>query len=434
MTELKSVEQHYQDVMQIGSCMTTEYRDIESARGLSLSEDLHARLDIPRFTNSAMDGFAVRAAEVAIGKKIPVVGDIAAGSASQTVLAAGSAMRIMTGAPIPEGADSVLIVEHTENAVANMLATPPEYIVPTHVPNVGAHIRRAGEEVKAGSLMFPAGTVLTPERIGVVASLGYARVPVHRRVRVGVLATGSELHNPEAQLRDGEIPDSNSYFVAALVEEYGADVERISASSDDVTSFVEIFDRLVDTCDLVITTGGVSAGAYDVVKAALRERDVAFHKVRMQPGKPQGFGVVRGTPVVCFPGNPISVYVSMQLFGLPLLRKIQGRPTQDFGSRFTDAMAGTSWRHKTGRTQFLPAVKTDHGVVPVGMRSEKPLEPAEKPVEPAQKATGKDAQKELSSPLPRFSALPQADVLAVIPHDVAHVSRGMLLKVVDLRP
>lgn len=407
MAELISIEQHYQDVIQIGQVSASEYRDIQLVRGFALSEDLFARLDLPRFTNSAMDGFAVRAADVVVGQKMPVVGDLAAGTKTQSVLAPGTAVRIMTGAPIPQATDSVLIVEHTQNAAVNMLPTPPEYIVPTEVPKVGAHIRRAGEEVQSGSLMFPAGTVLTPAHIGVIAALGYEQVPVHRRVRVGILATGSELQDPETKLQDSEIPDSNSYLVAALLEENGADTERVSVFSDEVKSFLEIFDRLVDTCDLVITTGGVSAGAFDVVKAALRERGVDFRKVRMQPGKPQGFGIVDETPVLCLPGNPISVFVSMQLFGLPLLQKIQGKEVQDFRSRFTDAVAGASWRHKTGRTQFLPAARTEHGIVPVGNES--------------------------SSPHPTFSALPQADLLAVIPYDQECVSSGMKIKVLDLR-
>lgn len=407
MAELISIEQHYQDVIQIGQVSASEYSDIQLVRGFALSEDLFARLDLPRFTNSAMDGFAVRAADVVVGQKMPVVGDLAAGTKTQSVLAPGTAVRIMTGAPIPQATDSVLIVEHTQNAAVNMLPTPPEYIVPTEVPKVGAHIRRAGEEVQSGSLMFPAGTVLTPAHIGVIAALGYEQVPVHRRVRVGILATGSELQDPETKLQDSEIPDSNSYLVAALLEENGADTERVSVFSDEVKSFLEIFDRLVDTCDLVITTGGVSAGAFDVVKAALRERGVDFRKVRMQPGKPQGFGIVDETPVLCLPGNPISVFVSMQLFGLPLLQKIQGKEVQDFRSRFTDAVAGASWRHKTGRTQFLPAARTEHGIVPVGNES--------------------------SSPHPTFSALPQADLLAVIPYDQECVSSGMKIKVLDLR-
>lgn len=407
MTDLISVTRHFTDVVNLAGTALTEARGIDEARGCVLSEEIRATQDIPLFTNSAMDGFAVRAQDVVPGERLAVVGDIAAGEIGQSELLPETAVRIMTGAPLPANADSVLPVEETENYTRNMLRTLPEYIVPTAVPKVGAHIRQAGSEIESGTPLYTAGTVLSPAHIGVLAALGYAQVPVFRKVRVGILATGSELHDPADASSPGKIPDSNSYMVAGLVEQIGADATRCGIYSDDVDSFDEAFARLVASSDLVITTGGVSAGAYDVVKAALQQRGIVFRKVRMQPGKPQGYGIVDGTPVLCLPGNPVSVFVSMQLFGLPLLKKMQGQPVAEFEDMLTEEVAGCAWKHKVGRTQFLPAKRTERGIEPV--------------------------HTEHSSIRPTLTALPYADVLAVVPYDVEDISLGMRIQAINLR-
>lgn len=408
MAELKSVAQHYADVMDMGAAVPVADIPLQEAHSLRLAADVYSRYAIPPFTNSAMDGFAVRAGDVRPSVALTVRADVPAGDVARIghEWQPGTAVRVMTGAPLPAGADAVLIVENTEGGqCANMQPEPPTQIVPTAEVRSGAHVRLAGEDMAAGDLAFTAGTLLTAAHIGALAALGYGSARVYRRVRVGVLATGSELAAPGEPLQPGHIPDSNSYMVAALLTERGAQVQRRSEHSDIEAGFIDVFDELVATNDLVITTGGVSAGAFDVVKAALRGRGVHFEKVKMQPGKPQGWGVVNGTPVLCLPGNPVSVFVSMQLFGLPLLKILQGEAAQSYDSCFGEAVAGAQWRHKVGRTQFLPAVVGADGVEP---------------------ATAGGSGSHL------IGSLPKAKLLAVTPADQELVRAGERVKVLWL--
>jgi len=401
---VKEVAQHLADVLSLGRPLAVTEVPLAQARGLTLGADVPARLSIPPFTNSAMDGFAIRAADVQPGISLPVLGDIPAGCTTPPPLRPGTALRIMTGAPLPPGADAILQVEFTENSDQNMLLDPPESITPTAVVCAGTHIRRAGEDITAGSLAFQAGTVLTPAHLSALAALGYATVPVHARPRVGVLTTGDELRAPGADLRPGQIPDSNSLLVAQLVEERNAVASLHHWAGDDPAAFSADLDELAQETDMIITTGGVSAGAFDVVKAALTHRGVRFEKVRMQPGKPQGWGVLRGggggaasvsggslhagaamfnvtdpttsvptagshsarvssaaecrsIPILCLPGNPVSVFVSMQLFALPLIDELLGRATVPYEMMFKPAKAAVAWERKPGRVQFLPCVR-----------------------------------------------------------------------------
>ncbi|MCI6573854.1 MAG: molybdopterin molybdotransferase MoeA [Actinomycetaceae bacterium] len=406
MAELKSIEQHYRDVMGMGAAIPAKSVPLWEADTLVLAEDVQARYAIPPFTNSAMDGFAVRAADVVPGHTVALQADVPAGSTSSLELRPGTAIRIMTGAPLPAGADAVLTVENTEGGQsANMQPELPAAIVPTARVNVGENVRSAGEDVAPGDCVFSAGTVLSGAHIGALAALGYGAVRVHPRVNVGVLATGSELTEPGVSLCSGHIPDSNSYMVAAMLAEHGAVPDRRGEYSDSVGRFLDVFDDLVHSNDCVITTGGVSAGAFDVVKAALRERGLHFEKVKMQPGKPQGWGLVDGKPVLCLPGNPVSVFVSMQLFGLPLLDILQGKEPHSFESLFAWAVAGTDWKHKLGRTQFLPAVLGDDGVLPA--------------------SRGGSGSHLIGS-------LPQAELLAVTPADQEWMRAGDAVRVLWL--
>ncbi|AWE41595.1 gephyrin-like molybdotransferase Glp [Actinobaculum sp. 313] len=364
---MKEVAQHFADVLSLGRPLAVTEVPLAQARGLTLGADVPARLPIPPFTNSAMDGFAIRAADVHPGISLPVVGDIPAGATTPPRLRPGTALRIMTGAPLPPGADAVLQVELTENPSRNMRADPPPQIVPTAVITAGMHIRRAGEDVVAGATAFHAGTVLTPAHLSALAALGYASAPVHTRPRVGVLTTGDELRAPGADLLPGQIPDSNSLLVAQLVEEHDAVARVHHWAGDEPTAFSADLDELAMDVDLILTTGGVSAGAFDVVKAALAHRGVLFEKVGMQPGKPQGWGVLqaggatamqrRSVPILCLPGNPVSVFVSMQLFALPLLDKLLGRAVTPYEEMFQPARAAAGWERKPGRVQFLPCVR-----------------------------------------------------------------------------
>ncbi|MFT3943932.1 MAG: molybdopterin molybdotransferase MoeA [Ancrocorticia sp.] len=363
---LKDISRHYDDVVALGAALPAVRVAVGEARGLVLAEDATARFAIPPFTNSAMDGFAVRRADVTVGEPLPVAGDIPAGCTDIPELHPGTTLRIMTGAPLPTGADAILQVELTENASTNMLPAAPAEIVPTAIPGTGEHIRYAGEDIEAGALAFAAGTVLTPAHLAALVALGHADVVVHARPRVGVVTTGDELRAPGEDLAPGQIPDSNSMLVTQLAVEAGGTSEPFACHTDTIDSFLAGLRMLADGVDLIVTTGGVSAGAFDVVKAALLSEGVVFDKVAMQPGKPQGFGTVadstgRLVPIICLPGNPVSVFVSWQLFGRPLLDSLFGRPVPEYEDLFWPDIAGVSWSRKAGRTQFLPCVRVGAG-------------------------------------------------------------------------
>lgn len=408
---LKDVGLHYEDVLALGAALPPVSVPIHEGRGLTLAADVAARFSIPPFTNSAMDGFAVRVEDVAPGVEIPVVGDIAAGATGAQVLSPGTSLRIMTGAPLPTNADAVLQVELTEHPERNMLRLAPTSIVPTAVPGRGAHIRLAGEDIRAGDIGFVAGTRLSPAHLAALVAIGHSEVRVHARPRVGVVTTGDELRAPGEELALGQIPDSNSMLVTQLVTEAGALAATIPCHTDTTEAFVTGLRGLADSVDLVITTGGVSAGAFDVVKAALLSEGVTFDKVSMQPGKPQGFGLVSGdsgcrVPVVCLPGNPVSVFVSWHLFVRPLLDVLFGRPVPTHDGMFHLERVGAAWSRKPGRSQFLPCTLGDDGVVP---------------------ASAGGSKSHL------IAALPRATGLARVPADVADVRVGDTVDVMWFR-
>lgn len=403
---LKDISRHYADVMALGGDLPAVRVPIGEARGLVLAEEATARFAIPPFTNSAMDGFAVRRVDVTVGEPLTVTGDIPAGCTDIPALQPGAALRIMTGAPLPADADAILQVELTEHAVANMLPEPPAQIVPTAIPVTGANVRYAGEDIAAGALAFAAGTALTPAHLAALVALGHADVVVNARPRVGVVTTGDELRAPGEELASGQIPDSNSILVTHLAAEAGATPEAFAYHTDTTDSFLTGLRLLADGVDLIVTTGGVSAGAFDVVKAALLSEGVAFDKVAMQPGKPQGFGTVadstgRRVPIVCLPGNPVSVFVSWQLFGRPLLDSLFGRPVPKYEEIFRPAVAGVSWSRVAGRTQFLPCVR-------VGNEADGGVGPA---------TTG-------GSKSHLIAALPLATGLARVSAEIANVNEG----------
>lgn len=370
---MKAVEEHWRDVMTLGDALPGRSVDLMEARGLVLAGPIDSHFSIPPFTNSAMDGFAVRAKDVVPGKRLPVRGESAAGSTDVPVLAPGTAIRIMTGAPLPEGADSILQVEFTENAGAMMLGAVPDSICPTQEVVLGQHVRREGEDISAEARVFEEGETLSSVHISALVAMGYSTAVVHQRPRVGILTAGAELRSYGEDIAPGQIPDSNGPLVAQLVEERGARGVRSTIHTDDVAEFTAELLALVEQTDMVITTGGVSAGAYDVVKAALLSRGITFEKVAMQPGKPQGWGSLKNSagsvvPILCLPGNPVSVFVSMRLFGLPLLERMFGRPVASYDSMFRPERVGKGWSHKVGRTQFMPCRADTNGrIVPASV-------------------------------------------------------------------
>jgi molybdopterin molybdotransferase len=331
--------------------------------GLVLAQDVPSPISLPPFDNSAMDGYAVRSVDVAGATAhepvmLPVAADLPAGASDVQPLQPGTAHRIMTGAPLPPGADAVVKVELTDGGTEQVRidgSVPP-----------GTHLRRTGEDVTAGAVVLTAGTVLGSAHLGLAAAVGSITLPVRRRPRVLLLSTGSELVPPGEPLGPGQIYESNGMLLAAAVREVGADPIPLHFVPDDVTRFHEtLADHLADA-DLLVTSGGVSMGAYEVVKDALTGQGVEFLKVAMQPGGPQGCGTYQGVPVVTLPGNPVSTALSFELFVRPALLTAMGmadvdRPTARAG--LTASMRSPKGKRQYRRGRYDPATGT---ALPVG--------------------------------------------------------------------
>jgi molybdopterin molybdotransferase len=322
---LRSMEDHRDYLLSCLEPLPAFSQHVLDSLGLSLCEDVRSGISMPRFDNSAMDGYAVRAVDVAAASQespvsLPVVGEVAAGQDALHRLSPGTAMKIMTGAPVPADADAVVPYEATDRGSSDVRVFAPS--------RVGQHIRYVGEDVQAGLHLFSVGDQLGPRDIGLLAGIGLEKVLVRPRPRVAVVSTGTELVEPGLELGNGhQIYDSNSYLLAAAAQEAGADVFRVGFVSDDPEQVKQlILDQLV-RADLVVTTGGVSQGDYDVVKAVMPELGATeFVQVAMQPGKPQGFGLVGEdrTPIIMLPGNPVSAFVSFEAFVRPAIRRLMG--------------------------------------------------------------------------------------------------------------
>ncbi|MBV8981432.1 MAG: molybdopterin molybdotransferase MoeA [Acidimicrobiia bacterium] len=299
--------------------LTPRAVDLQDALGCVTSMPVEAEERVPPFDNTAMDGFAVRAADtVDPPVELTVVATLAAGADPSNVhVGTGEAVRIMTGAPMPSGADAVVMVERTHAA--------GDVVVIEHHAAVGDHVRGAGDDLKPGDVVVDAGTVLTPAHVGVLASLGYRRVPVFPRPRVGVLSTGDELVDGPQPLRPGQIRDSNRAALLALVRQSGFTPVDLGLAPDDETAIANAVESGLDTCDALVTSGGVSVGDFDYVKAVLDKLgSMRWWQVAIKPAKPLAFGTVKGKPVFGLPGNPVSSMVSFELFARPALRQMAG--------------------------------------------------------------------------------------------------------------
>ena len=357
---MRTVDEHLAKVRALAQTLPTETVPLAAAEGRVLALSLDALLPVPPFTNSAMDGFAVHAADVEQPVTLPVAADVPAGSCAPAPLPPGSAARIMTGAPLPAGADTVVPVELTDQP-RGAAPLPAAVRITESVP-AGKHVRTQGENIQVGGPGVPAGTPIDAAVASSLASIGYGTVPVFARPKVAVIASGDELVDPGNLLAPGQIPDSNSLLVAGLVRRFGGDVVAVRRGGDDVESFRALLDDACIEADILVTTGGVSVGAFDVVRATI---DADYHPVAMQPGKPQGSGRVQlGGREVAFlglPGNPVSVFVSSWVFLRELVGAFAGH-TVPWPTVTVRATRG--WRTPKGRAQFVPVMLGEEGATP----------------------------------------------------------------------
>jgi len=365
---LVSVEEHRERLLAAIHPLPAFDQPLMEALGLAAAEDVHASVALPGFDNSAMDGYAVAHADVATASQespvhLPVVGEIGAGQASLLAVSPGTAVKIMTGAPVPAGADSVVPYEWTDHGVAN--------VVISRAPERGQHVRPKGQDVSEGDLLVQSGTVLGARQIGLLAAVGRPSVRSRPRPRVVVISTGSELREPGSALGRDSIYDGNSFLLAAAARQAGAIAYRVGIVPDQPRAFLSALNDQLVRADLVITSGGVSMGDYDVVKEALSPLGtVWFGGVAMQPGKPQGFGTVGedAVPIVTLPGNPVSSFISFEQFVLPAIRRMMGRTP--YTRPEADAMLTHGMRSPDGRRQFargfLSVVDGRLAVTPVG--------------------------------------------------------------------
>ncbi|PJE97013.1 molybdopterin molybdenumtransferase MoeA [Streptomyces carminius] len=480
MSETWSVDEHLADILRSVRPLEPIELQLLDAQGCVLVEDVLVPVSLPPFDNSSMDGYAVRVADVAGASEddpavLRVVGDVAAGTGRAPEVGPGQAARVMTGAPLPPGAEAVVPVEWTDGGTGG---GPAEAMAAHRADPSGAgggvrvhrpaearqYVRDKGSDVRAGSVALTAGTVLGPAQIGLLAAIGQGTVTVRPRPRVVVLSTGSELVPPGSPLGHGQIHDSNSFALTAAARAAGAIAYRVGAVADDAPALREVIEDQLVRADAVVTSGGVSVGAYDVVKEALSDlagtalggaepvrpgdehehgdgdsaepaataaatdaaegseaasapartpaRGVEFRRLAMQPGKPQGFGLVGpdGTPLFALPGNPVSSYVSFELFVRPALRTLMGlepvsRPTVRARVECDGPLTSPD-----GKRQFLRGRYT-------------PPAPGEKTgtVRPAG-----GAGSHLTASLAR------ADALIVVPEQTTGVARGDELEVVLL--
>ncbi|MFF0735744.1 gephyrin-like molybdotransferase Glp [Streptomyces chartreusis] len=426
---LWSVDEHLEDILTTVRPLEPIELQLLDAQGCVLVDDVTVQVSLPPFDNSSMDGYAVRVADVeGAGEEFPavleVVGDVAAGQADAPQVGPGQAARIMTGAPLPPGAETVVPVEWTdgglgEGPVTGMRAGsagPEGASGQVHVyrpAKARAHVRAKGSDVKAGDKALAAGTVLGPSQIALLAAIGRGTVRVRPRPRVVVMSTGSELVQPDEQLAEGQIYDSNSFSLTAAARDAGAIAYRVGAVADDAETLRSTVEDQLVRADLMVTTGGVSVGAYDVVKEALSHvgdedeagSGIEFRKLAMQPGKPQGFGSIGPdhTPLLALPGNPVSSYVSFEIFVRPAIRALMG--LQDVHRPRTTAKltADEALTSPKGRRQFLRGSYADGEVRPVG-----------------------GAGSHL------IAALAHADALIVVPEDTESVEPGTEVEVVLL--
>ncbi|MEC3957345.1 gephyrin-like molybdotransferase Glp [Nocardia sp. CDC153] len=362
---------------------------MDRALGRVLAEDVYSPLDLPVFRNSAMDGYAVAAESVAIvPATLPLIGVVAAGNTGQVTLPPGAAVKVMTGAPVPPGADCVVPVEHTTSDGVTVTVKTSRA--------AGDFVREPGTDVRTGDLLAAAGTPLRPRHIAALAAVGLGEVRVLRKVRAAVLTTGDELRPAGSTLLPGQIFNSNGTALAAALADNGVEVVSVAHSTDAHDEFRARLAEAVAQADVVFTSGGVSMGDFEVVKEVLSAQGGEFGSVAMQPGGPQGLSTVDGVPVLSFPGNPVSTMVSFEVFARPILRELAGLPALPI----SELPLLDSVRSPAGKRQFLRGKLVEGGVA---------------------LATGQGSHLIVS--------MAQAEVLIDIPAAVTDVAAGTIVEV-----
>ena len=336
---------------------------LDEALGLVLAEPVASTEAVPAFANTAMDGFALRASDTAGAPvELEVVGTVAAGDTGDVQVGSGQAVRIMTGAPMPPGADAVVMVERTRPAAGSRDRVVVEVSV-----EPGNHVRFPGEDIEVGEAVFDTGTFVSPGCVGVLAGIGAYEVLAHPRPRVGVLSTGDELFDEPGALRRGQIRDTNRRTLLGLVAESGFEGVDLGIARDNVEDIERAFRDGAERCDAMLSSGGVSMGDYDFVKVVLdRVGDMRWMQIAIRPAKPFAFGLVEGTPVFGLPGNPVSSMVSFELLAKPALRAMAGRRSADLGPAVVRGVSGNDLGHRLdGKTHYVrvSAGRDERGVL-----------------------------------------------------------------------
>jgi molybdopterin molybdotransferase len=401
----QSVDSYLSEVLAAIRPLPPRELGLDEAYGGVLTEDVTAGWPLPPFDNSGMDGYAVVAADTAAATlerpvTLPVRGEVAAGDTGRYEVTPGTCIKIMTGALLPAGADAVVPVEWTDDGAAGGQVSIGQPAEPGHA------VRRAGGDAAAGDILLTAGTRLGPVQLGLVAAAGRGAVTVRPRPRITVISTGNELAEPGQPVTPGRIWESNSRMLAAAARQAGYPARRHPVVPDRKEAVLAALEGALPDADLLVTTGGVSMGGeHDVVKAALHDLGtVSFRKVAMQPGMPQGFGVVgKGTPIFTLPGNPVSAYVSFQLFVRPAASVLQALPPQRLAAR--RAVLAGPVRSPRDRRSFLRGI----------------LDPAGETVTPV---TGQASHQ--------LASLARANALIVVPEAVTELPEGSDVEVVVL--
>jgi molybdopterin molybdotransferase len=401
-----SVEEALERVLSYIKVLDGVKTPILECLGQVLSEDIYSSIDIPPKDNSAMDGYAVKAKDTSAAAAsspvyLDIIGEVKAGGLSNLEVKAHKTVRIMTGAPLPGGADSVVPFEETDETQRK--DHPLKQIGIMKSVDKGKNVRFAGEDIGKGQLAIRKGTVLRPAQIGVLASLGLKTVDVVRRPVMAILSTGDELVELGKPLSEGQIYNSNSYSAAAQVLRYGG-VPRVLGIARDTEEALTKKIKEALTADMLLTTGGVSMGDYDLVKDVLaKQGEISFWKVRMKPGKPLAFGTIKGVPHLGLPGNPVSSMITFELFARPAMLKMMGRT--ELSRPTVDVIMESAAKNSDGRRVFLRAiVRRENGLLYA-------------------KTTGPQGSGILTS-------MSMANALVIVPEDVAAVKAGDKLKAI----